>query len=153
MQYEERLTKILEHIISGVFTIEDAKDFIEIKKANTNNYLYPMIRLIYIGYLTNLLPPAFPSFSFEILEILEKEKKPLSYKELCKKVKDLYSINFDREKKFHFDWSLDILVKPKLTRYQLVNKEGKFFAKYTLTNEGRVAYLLLNYSIESLLQK
>jgi hypothetical protein len=146
--YEKRLSRILENMSRGVFTPEDARDFIEMRLRGVDS---PKIKEIWLKYNEGLLPPAYPPFSFEILEILEKERRPLSYRKLLSKVEKAYGMRLDKYKKLDFRDSLDRLVNPRSTNRPLVKKIGRVFIKYMLTEYGEIAYTLLKDSMEKVI--
>jgi hypothetical protein len=146
--YEKRLSKILENMDRGIFTSEDAMDFIKMRLRGVDS---PKIKEIWLKYNEGLLPPAYPPFSFEILEILEKERRPLSYRKLLSKVEKVYGMRLDGYKKLDFRDSLDRLVNPRSTGRPLVKKIGRIFSKYMLTEYGEIAYVLLKDSMEKVI--
>ena len=141
---KERLNIILENISKGFFTVEDAEFFVKIK--NSDAYRKE-IGEIHIEYIKNLLGPIYSSlYSFAVIGILAREKKPISYKELCNKVQKIFSEKFDAHAKLDFYASFQALLHSPL-----IEEYGRFFKKYALTEEGEVAYILLRDSINEIL--
>jgi hypothetical protein len=149
MQYERRLNEILENVSRGIFTLEDAKDFIFIKNFMIRNKdipgdFYKIFLTVRNEYLAKISAPSYSSvYATLIIGLLAEASKPLSYKELKNKVQAITREKFDRYLEYSFRTSLDILISPKhTTRIPLVRERGIFNRKYELTEEGKIVSIL-----------
>jgi hypothetical protein len=149
MQYKRRLEEILENVSSGIFTLEDAKDFVFIKNFMKRNKdiprdSYKIFVTVLNEYLAKILAPSYSSvYATLIIGLLAEASKPLSYKELKNKVQAITREKFDRYSEYSFRTSLDILISPKhTTRIPLVRESGIFNKKYELTEEGKIVSIL-----------
>jgi len=145
---EERLNEILKNLEKGVFNLEDASFF-----KSRSSLDIEEVHKIWIEYIRKILGPLYSSlYSFAIIGILGEEQKPLSRRELVNRVQRLFNKKLDKYERFEFNTLLDILTSPAATR-PLIKKEGVIFKKYTLTDEGKIAYVLLKDSIEGILKR
>lgn len=147
---EARLTTILQRTSRGEFILEDARDFIKIRRSAHASS--DKAQKIWMNYIKDLLGPVYSSlYSFAVIGILAEEEGPLSFKDIRNRVQKIFSEKFDRYKRCEFNASFDALVHPAITNYPLIKEHGIIFKKYTLTEEGRIAYTLLEHSIEEVL--
>jgi len=148
--YLEKLDTILQRTSKGEITLEDAEDFVKIRSSVYADS--DKVQKIWMNYIINLLGPVYSSlYSFAIIGILAEEEGSLSYKDIRNRVQKIFSEKFDRYKRYEFKASFDVLLHPAITKYPLIEEHGKLFKKYTLTQWGKIAYILLMDSIEEVL--
>jgi len=153
------LNKILvdlhEKLKNGKFTIEDARNFAEVRKniksrEQVPNWVYEKYISVYTTYLEKLAAPSYSSsLAVLVLGILDEANRPLSYREIKNEVEKILGRKLDKDSEFWLWLTLEILISP-LTGVPLVKEKGIIFTKYELTNEGKIVTIIRKDDYEEL---
>jgi len=153
------LNKILvdlhEKLKNGKFTIEDARNFAEVRKniksrEQVLSWVYEKYISVYTTYLEKLAAPSYSSsLAVLVLGILDEANRPLSYREIKNEVEKILDRRLDKDSEFWLWLTLEILISP-LTGVPLVKEKGIIFTKYELTNEGKIVAIIRKDDYEEL---
>jgi hypothetical protein len=133
---KEALSKILENIKSGFFTVKDLKLFIEMEKLPLDEKCRNICEKIRKAYMRELLSYILPdSTRVIIINFLNEKNKPYNSRQLRHEIQTFYPINST-----FYESSIDFLIEdgfiiPRNSQYCNENE-------YELGEKGKVAAIL-----------
>jgi predicted transcriptional regulator len=133
MQYKRRLDEILENVSSGIFTLEDAKDFIEIGDKFAFNEDYERIWEAYRWKI--LIPVLAGKEEIVILGLLNEKSEPYNSKQLKQEVQRICLVN-----PILYRIAIESLVEDGF----IIHHKSLLRDRYEITEKGKVAALLTN---------
>jgi predicted transcriptional regulator len=136
----ERLNKIWGNVSRGIFTIRDAKDFIEMRDKFASNEI---CEKIWEAYRWKLLISVSGKEEIVILGLLNEKSEPYNSKQLRQEVERLCSVN-----PILYRIAIESLVKEGF----ITHHKSWRIDQYEITEKGKVA-ALLTHKLYQKLQK